>query len=333
MAGIDLHSHLAPALAYANLPGLGADGGRMVLDGAPVGPDDLYRPDRLLAFLDRAGLDEAVVSVPPLFYRQHLSPSESAAWVAALNDGLLRAVARHPRLLPLAYLPLEHPRLALLEYARIAADDRWVGVVGGAGGLSVPLDDPRLRPLWRRLDQDGRLAQLHPACSPDRRLTRYYLSNLLGNPVETALAAAQLVFGQVLSDFPRIRFVLVHGGGCLPAVVGRWQRGHTTARPGVPALSLPPDRAVRRFYVDVLLHDPAAVDLAAAVFGEDRLVLGSDWPFPMGTDDPLGLIAHRGTAFVRRVATANAAAALGRTGRTPVAAAPGGDAASMPAGC
>lgn len=312
MTGIDLHTHLAPELDRTELPGVRIEDGAVSLDGRRVGPNDLYRPNRLESYLDATGLSEAVVSVPPPFYRQHLTATESAEWVAALNDGLLRVVATRPRLTPLAYLPLEHPEVALAEYERIAGNPRWAGIVASAGGRSMPLDSAELRPLWRRLDHDGRLVQLHPGHSTDVRLDPYYLTNLLGNPVETTLAAAQLVFGQVLSDHPRIRFVLLHGGGCVPAVVGRWQRGHDTDRPGVPKLPLPPAQAVRRFYVDVLTHDPAVIDLAVAVFGADRLVLGSDWPFPMGIDNPLRLVEHRGADFAWQVATANAAAALGR---------------------
>ncbi|MEU2614699.1 amidohydrolase family protein [Micromonospora sp. NPDC007271] len=313
MPGIDMHAHLAPDLRPADLPGVSVDGdGATLLNGTRIGPADLYHPDRLEKHLDQAGLNEAIVSVPPPFYRQRLSGPEAAAWVRAVNDGLLAVVAGRPRLTPLAYLPFEHPEVALTEYDRLAADERWAGVVGAAGGDAGPLDGPALRPLWQRLDADRRTVQLHPAHSPDPRLEPYYLANLLGNPVETTVAVAQLVFGGVLGAYPGIRFVLVHCGGCVPAVVGRWERGHTTTRPGVPALSPTPAEAVRTLYVDNLAHDPAVVDLAVSVFGADRLVLGSDWPFPMGTDDPFATVAHLGGDYARQVATDNAARALGR---------------------
>ncbi|MFC7550659.1 amidohydrolase family protein [Plantactinospora sp. GCM10030261] len=312
MPGIDLHTHLAPTLTGARLPGVHEDTGTLVLDGNRVGLPDLYRPDRLEQHLTSVGLDEAVVTVPPPFYRQHLPADAAASWVSALNDGLVRAIAGHPRLTPLAYLPLEHAEVALAEYDRVADDPRWAGVAGAAGGRSIPLDDPRLAPLWLRLADDGRTVHLHPGQSADARLTRYYLANLLGNPMETTVAAAQLVFGQVLADYPGIRFLLAHCGGYLAAAVGRWERGHRTARPGLPDMALAPAAAARRFYVDVLGHDPALVDLAISVFGADRLVLGSDWPFPMGTDDPAALVRHRGTVYAAQVATTNAAAALGR---------------------
>ncbi|WP_221934788.1 amidohydrolase family protein [Georgenia yuyongxinii] len=311
LGSVDVHTHLAPVLE-AEVVGVVADGGRLAVDGHTVGPAGLYAPGDLETYLDDAGLDSAVVSAPPPFFRQHLPADQAAAWGHALNDGMLRAVAGHTRLLPLAYLPLEHPDVAAAQYAAVRDDVRWAGVVASAGGRSHALDDEALAPLWRMLDADGRTLLLHPGAAPDARLTRYYLANLLGNPAETGVATAELVFGGVLSTYPRVRVILSHCGGVVPAVVGRWQHGYDTDRPGVARLELPPREAVRRLYVDTLAHDPAVVDLAAEVFGSDRLLLGSDWPFPMGSTDPLALLAHRGGDAQRLAAVDNAAAALGR---------------------
>lgn len=315
---VDIHTHLAPALPSEVAPRLGVeiDGGRYVVDGHRIGIPGLYAPHELERYLDGAGLDTAIVSLPPPFFRQELSAEAAAEWVAAANDGLLAAVGGNPRLRPLAYLPLEHPAVAIAEYRRRRDDERWCGVVAAAGGASCALDDSALAALWRALDQDERLLLLHPAQTRDPRLEPFYLANLLGNPVETGVAVAQIVFGGLVATYPRVRIVLSHCGGVVPAIVGRWQRGYDTDRPGVLQLDLPPQEAVRRLYADTLAHDPDVVDLAASVFGADRLLLGSDWPFPMGTTDPRSLVAHRGEEASRRIATSNAAAALGTAGST-----------------
>lgn len=292
MRRYDLHAHLAP-----------------LVPGDPIGPADLRCPDKLLAYLDDAELDIAVVSIPPPYFRQHLPADEARQWVRLVNDGLLQSIAGHDRLIPLAYLPLEHPEVALEEYTQI--DGAFAGVVGSAGGQSISLADDRFTALWSRIDADSRLLMLHPGSTPDPRFDEFYLSNLLGNPAETGLATAQLVFGNILSRFPAMRVLLVHCGGTVASVVGRWQKGADTARPGVDPLMEAPIQAVRRIYVDCLAHDSGVVDLAVSVFGEDKLVLGSDWPFPMGSTEPTALVAHRGSDFVRRVATHNAEALLG----------------------
>jgi aminocarboxymuconate-semialdehyde decarboxylase len=224
------------------------------------------------------------------------------------NDGICNAVHGYPRLLPLGYLPLEHPELAIAEYERLRHRP-VVGVCGSAGGASVSLAEPRFDPLWRALDRDGRMLMLHPGSSPDPRLKAFYLANLLGNPAETALAAAQLIFGDVLARYPAMRVLLVHCGGAVPAMIGRWQRGYDTSRPGIKPLLEPPSEMVRRLYVDCLAHDPLLVRHSVAVFGEDKMVLGSDWPFAMGLDDPADQIRHLG---LDDAVIANAERLLGR---------------------
>ncbi len=315
MSRIDFHVHLAPRLTDEGLGATSvsrAEDGKLVLDGHAVGPPPLYDPARLLGWLDTRGLDEAVVSPPPPFFRQGLDPDATVAWVRALNEGTLAAVDGGARLLPLAYLPLDQPEVALAEYERLRGDARWAGVCASAGGGSVSLADDALAPLWQGLDDDARLVLLHPGSSPDARLEAFYLHNLLGNPVETAIAAAQLVFGDVLPRHPRMRVLLVHCGGCVPDLVPRWEQGVVTERPGLKPLTESPTVAVKRLWVDCLVHDPGAVDRGVEVFGADHVVLGSDWPFPMGTKDPESLVAHRGAAFVDAAAVTNAAVLLGR---------------------
>ena len=267
---IDLHAHLAPQLPSGT--------------PSPRVPAELHRPAALLEHLDRLELERAVVSIPPPFYRQDLAHDRAVAWVAAVNDGLGHVVASETRLSAFAYLPLEHPALARRELERVA-ERGFVGFTASAGGRSVSLDDAELEPLWHALDECAAPLLLHPGASADPRLDRLYLGNLLGNPFETTLAAAQLILGDVLARFPRVRVVLAHGGGAVAALVGRWQRGVETHRPGLRPLSEDPLQAVRRLYVDTITHHPEMTELVRRVIGPERLVFGSDWPFPMGSTD------------------------------------------------
>ncbi|HET6742075.1 MAG TPA: amidohydrolase family protein, partial [Kribbella sp.] len=139
--------------------------------------------------------------------------------------------------------------------------------------------------VWRVLDAAEAFTLIHPGASDDKRLDSFYLSNLLGNPYETGVAAASLVFADVPGRFPGIRFCLCHGGGVTAAVAGRWQRGIDQARPGIAPVSLPVAEALRRFYVDDLTHDDAVLELLTSTFGAERVLAGSDWPFPMGSDE------------------------------------------------
>lgn len=111
--------------------------------------------------------------------------------------------------------------------------------------------------------------------------------------------------------YPRLKIVLAHGGGCVAALGGRWQRGADTGRPGVPEGIASPNESLRRFYVDSLVHSPAVLRTVLAVFGEDKVVLGSDWPFPMGAPSADHDIGFLDEDLRRRIRVDNAMAAFG----------------------
>ena len=295
LPAVDVHTHLAPKFSRDYLPDSGfkvGERGQAVINGDEVGPSDLYQPEELLKYLDEQNLDQALVSVPPPFFRQGMSSVYQAAWVTAVNEGIFAACAVSERLKPLLYLPLDAPALAI-EMLRIFKVRQAVsGWTGAAGGGSIPLDDAAFLELWQMLSADGRPLVLHPGSSLDGRLQAHYLHNLLGNPIETGVAVAQLIFGGVLEDHPKLKILLVHCGGVVPSVAGRWQRGIDTARPGVKRQLSPVMETLKRVYVDCLTHDSANVDLARHVFGDSQLLLGSDWPFPMGLEDPRLSTAH-----------------------------------------
>ena len=291
---IDVHTHLLPDLGQAPQMGgvqIEADG-MLTVAGHRLGMPALYDADALAEFVVRNGLDAAWVSPPPPMYRPFLDAVEAEEWVRALNDGMRQRVDGHTGLRRLNYLPLDHPAVAVTLAKELADDQGAVGWTASAGGAAVALDEPELEPLWHLLEELDRPLLLHPGESPDVRLASHYLSNLLGNPVETGLAVAQLVLGGVLDRHPSLRIVLVHCAGVVPALVGRWSRGVATERPGIAPGTTDPGLTIRSMWTDCLAHHPSVVDLALDVMGADRLVLGSDYPFPMGMDNPFDSIAH-----------------------------------------
>jgi aminocarboxymuconate-semialdehyde decarboxylase len=301
---IDVHTHLLPDLAQAaESDGVRVDeDGTLTVDGHRLGMPALYDAEALAAFVVRTGLDAAWVSPPPPMYRAGLDAADAAEWAGSLNEGMRRRVDGHAGLGQLAYLPFDHPEAAVAVAQEWADVPGAVGWTASAGGASVPLDAVELKPLWRLLEELGRPVLLHPGESPDVRLTPHYLSNLLGNPVETGLAVAQLVLGGVLDRNPGLRIVLVHCAGVVPGLVGRWSRGVATQRPGIAPGTMDPAQTVRSLWTDCLAHHPAVVDLALDVMGADRLLLGSDYPFPMGLDNPFDSIAHLDAAVREQIA-------------------------------
>lgn len=275
MAGWDVHTHLIPptvlSAAHRGEFGLSVDSGSLVIDGQRLPLRRLADPAALLHWITEQSLDGAVVSVPPALFRY----DAGVEWSELVNQGL-RELAT-PQLRVLAHLPLLDPAAPAVA-AGLAAE----GVFGGFA-LGTP-SYAGLDPVWRVLDVLEAFTLIHPGSSDDKRLDSFYLSNLLGNPYETGVAAASLVFADVPGRFPGIRFCLCHGGGVTAAVAGRWQRGIDTERPGIEPVSLPVAEALRRFYVDDLVHDDAVLELLTSTFGAERVLAGSDWPFPMGSD-------------------------------------------------
>ena len=183
--------------------------------------------------------------------------------------------------------------------------------VGGSN-----LDDARLLPFFARAAELGAVVFLHPfAVLGGERLRSFYLSNLIGNPTETAVAVASLIFGGVLERCPDLKIVCAHGGGSTPALCGRWDHG-TRVRPELEHLKLLPSEALRRFYFDSLTHSPGALELLVRSVGADRVVLGSDYPWDMG--DPAAVRHIEDAEFLsaaerRMILGDNALQLLGRT--------------------
>ncbi len=274
MAGWDVHTHLIPptvlAAARSGSFGLSIEGKSLVVDGEhrlPLGK--LADPAALLQWVSDQDLDGAVVSVPPALFRY----DQGVEWTALLNEGLRELAG--PQLRVLAHIPLLHA-----SAPAVAAALGEEGVFGGFA-LGTP-GFAGLDSVWKVLDELNAFTLVHPGHSSDRRLDAFYLSNLLGNPYETGLAAAELVFTDVPARFPGIKFCLCHGGGVTAALAGRWQRGIDTDRPGIEAPSLAVAEALQRFVADDLVHDPAVLPLLESTFGD--VLAGSDWPFPMGSD-------------------------------------------------
>lgn len=259
-----------------------AAAGELIVDGTSIPLRSLYRADELLRSLDERGIDIGCVSIPPPLYRQGLAHADCRTWTQAINSALEDLVlANSTHLRALAHLPIEHPDVAVAE-VHSRSGRAFAGFAIASHATGVMLADPALRGLWESLDERSAFVFVHPAEPEDKRLEHWYLTNLLGNAYEIGLAAAQLSFGGVLSDFPSIRFCLAHGGGVTAAVSGRWQRGYETQRPGVPA-RVAPMELLRQLYVDSVAFSDRYLEVAIEVFGPDHVVLGSDWPFPMGS--------------------------------------------------
>jgi aminocarboxymuconate-semialdehyde decarboxylase len=160
------------------------------------------------------------------------------------------------------------------------------GIQIGSNIAGKNLDDPELEPVWAAAAELGAFILLHPInVAGMDRLGSYYLNNLIGNPLDTTIAAACLVFSGVLERHPSLKICLAHGGGFVPYQAGRFLHGwHVRAEPK-KKLPKPPTDSLQRFYFDTIVHSKEVLEFLVGNAGADRVLLGSDYPFDMGTPD------------------------------------------------
>jgi aminocarboxymuconate-semialdehyde decarboxylase len=290
--GVDVHAHLVPIVTerLGALSGVSWDvqAETLSLDGHALAPKSLFQPDRLIRWMDETGVERAWVSIPPPAYRQQLDIATCREWCAYVNDGLTAIAVRHrERLSALLHLPVEHPTLAA---EIVTAGERRFAMSAGAGP-NVRLSDASYEPLWQALNMKSAFLFIHPGTTCDPRLDRFFLRNVVGNPMETGVAASQMVMAGVMTRYPDMLVCLAHGGGIVPSIAQRVQHGWSIKATGADK-SGAPRKGFRRFCADCITHSPAALTHAAAVFGAERLFFGSDWPFPMGLISPHAALAE-----------------------------------------
>ena len=210
-----------------------------------------------------------------------------------VNDALAQAHTAFPdRFVGLATLPMQEPKLALKELDRAARLPGIRGVYLGTNIRGRELSDPDFLPVYERIEALKLPVLLHPLnVIGAQRLAPYFLGNLLGNPFDSAVAAAHLIFGGVLDRFKRLQVCLPHAGGAFPYLVGRLSRGWKV-RSECKHLKRSPSAYLRRFTYDTISHSPEALRYLIGLVGADRVMLGSDYCFDMGYEHPVEVVTR-----------------------------------------
>jgi aminocarboxymuconate-semialdehyde decarboxylase len=247
----------------------------------------LTEVDVRLAAMDAQGVDVQLVSPSPNHYHYWADARTARELCRTANAATAAHCAKAPdRLRGLGLAPLQHPEL-MTEALDDALTQGLLGVEISSHAPGRELSDLAYEPFWARAEATGALIFLHPfGCTLDERLDRWYLSNTVGQPAENAVALSHLIFSGVLDRHPGLRIVAAHGGGYLPTHIGRSDHAWR-ARPDARGCAEPPSSYLRRLWFDSLVHDPAVLRELIRAAGPDRVLLGSDFPFDMGAEDPL----------------------------------------------
>ena len=293
---IDVHAHWLPRDLFGLAPGspvppLADRDGQLHLGELPLSieTDAMSDIERVLADTDTAGLGARVLSAPPFAFPVVDHP-EVDSFVGAYNQELEK-VCRDSggRLLGLGLVSLHQPESARKQIGELASSEVLRGIAMPPLLGTTSFDVPPMREILSAAAELDVAVLVHPMQLPRPEWSSYYLNNLIGNPVESATAAAALALGGVLDGIEGLRICLVHGGGCAPALVGRWQHGWTQRSDVRASGSRAPQDAFAALWFDTLTHDGDALKLLAAKADPGQLMAGSDYPFDMGTRDPLKL--------------------------------------------
>jgi aminocarboxymuconate-semialdehyde decarboxylase len=243
-----------------------------------------------LQAMDAAGVDIHALSLTsPMVY--WAPPAFGLKLAQVYNDSLATVHLRYPeRFYGLLTLPMQAPQLAVQELDRAANLPGMRGVYLATHVMGKNLDDKSYWPVYERCEALGLPVLLHPVDPVGaERMKSYYLRNFLGNPYDTGIAAASLMFGGVLDAFPKLEVVLPHAGGTFPALIGRMTHG-SGVRPETKHMQKPPLDYLRRFHYDTISHSPQIMADIIRMVGADRVVLGSDHPADMSLERPVDFV-------------------------------------------
>ncbi len=251
--------------------------------------DEYCAIDLRLQAMDAAGIDMHVLSLssPTVYW----APAAFALKLSEVwNDACSAMVRKHPdRLIGLAAIPMHAPKLAVQEIARAAKLPGMRGIYMATAVHGKNLDEKEFWPIYAKCAEVGWPVFLHPYNPVGaERMAKYHLRNLLGNPYDTGIAAASLIFGGVMDAFPKLNVVLGHAGGAFPALVGRMDHG--AAVRAEAQLPNPPSSYARRFYYDTITHNDEILLNLIHQMGADRIILGSDHPADMSNARPADVV-------------------------------------------
>jgi aminocarboxymuconate-semialdehyde decarboxylase len=302
---IDCHAHLVPPSLIKAI----SDNARDFADLKLVEQGDAFgfsfaggkatRPvakplsdmDRRIKWMDEQKIERQVCGGWLDMFGYELPAEQGVRWSRMINEHLVQAARNEPRFIPLATVPLQDGAKA----AQVLREAHSVGFKGamigtqpkGVGGV---LDDPSLDALWQTADELGSALFIHPVFeSGDNRVHDYGMANAVGRITDTMIAVSRIIYSGHILKYKNAKVIVGIGGAGLPFVLGRLRRNWSLDQ------NLGnPDESLAALYYDTVVQDPRALRFLADIVGSDRIMMGSDMPFPIGDPAPAKVIEEAG---------------------------------------
>jgi aminocarboxymuconate-semialdehyde decarboxylase len=302
---VDCHAHLVPLDLLATIrkdagrfPNVRSieDGGSLAFafaGGKPTRPMSKPLSDipARLAWMAKQGIDKQVVGGWVDMFGYELPGAEAEAWARLANDALLAAAKAEPHFVPLATVPLgDGARAASVLKAAVAAGFPGAMIGTLPRGVGSTLDHADLDAFWQAADETGALVHIHPSFDAgDKRVNDFGLANGLGRITDAVVAVARLISAGHVAKYKNARIFAPMGAAALPFVLGRLKR-NAQITPGVGD----PVEGLGAIYTDTILHDVRVLKFVIEMIGTERLMMGSDMPFPIGDTEPMRIVAEAG---------------------------------------
>jgi len=245
-------------------------------------------------------VDVQILSTVPIMFNYWAKPQDTYDLSKLLNDHIAEVISFQPnRFGGLGTLSMQDSKLAIIELERCIKELGLFGIQIGSNINDRNLNDEKLFPIFEAASELDASIFIHPwDMIGNDSMNQYWLPWLVGMPAETSRAICSLIFGGVFEKLPKLKIAFAHGGGSFPATIGRIQHGYKV-RPDLCAVdnNIDPKNYLGKFWVDSLVHDPLALDFLISIIGEDKIMLGTDYPFPLGDLEPGKLIYESNFEF------------------------------------
>jgi len=252
-----------------------------------------WEPKDRIIDMSATDVDIQVLSTIPVLFNYWAKPAEGLETSRFFNDHICSCVTHYPdKFIGLGTVPLQDVDMAIKEMERCVKELKMPGIEIGSNINQLNLSDQKFDPFWEAAQELNCSIFIHPwEMMGENEMMKYWLPWLVGMPAETARAICSLIFGGVMEKYPNLKFAFAHGGGSFPATVGRVEHGWKV-RPDLCAIDNPinPRDYLGKFWVDSLVHDEVSFDVLMKTVGEDKICVGSDYPFPLGEHRPGELV-------------------------------------------